>query len=570
MINTLTSQHTHSQLHQDTTCELHKKRPSSSDLLPPNVLTNFHLLSPSAQTTYYIVYDAISVADNQNYCIRALDIQSDFYLKDRSLALKYFMEELSYLCMRFDSEEKVADFSNLVVDDDRVALVMKPCATLRHLKQQGVAIDVEKMLKEVYSDICLISSRFGIHNLDLNMDTIFCSNECYFISDFATGTLINRNTWAIAKKTPKDQKNTRWAIHQLKHRRYLSPEQLNSKLSELPKDTSIEIYNLGLLCLELAGIEASDWEILPLEEDENHYAELLKIILQKLQKLKQSNSLLSLLNLMLAKDVPTRLIAKGILLLNESTQSTPSNHEHIIIQTIEKPKETLTIDFETIKDFTKLPKKKKGSKATPTAEKHVIQFETKCQLTENDLDELGLNITDVVKLWMPGLKAVRFRELEIDVSKAKILSESLFWPNLESLDLAENNIGDQGVKFLAENKTWVNLRSLNLSKNKIHAEGCEYLAKNETWPELRDLYLQYNDIGAKGAQNLAQNTTWTHLTSLQLTACNIGVAGAKSLVSNKKWLGLAFLGLLQNNVDQNTADYIKATAPWGHQVSISF
>ena len=573
-------------------------------LLPPSFLKSYRDFTFKHQSSYYRIYEATSLHNGKPYSIRVLDLESAFYLKNRNLAITLFMQELFYLSLRFGSLDLI-EFSAFEVFEDRIAFVMKPCANLKEIQhehqQKNVSetVDLEKLINELYNDVCLINSKFGIANIDIIMDNIFEVKESssFFISDWLTGT---RNEIIFSTDEIPDEtisifeKTISWLNQEPKDRRYAAPEQITSKFKEKKADTLAEIYVLAIFALEFLGVDYNDLESLVLETNENSYAIKLELITDRLvnQKLLTSSSKV-LLKAMLMRDSSRR--REAFQLLQKSTANSPLKYSPLRksispegkfykeeYNTMGNVKEKSSQKFE-IPTFTKAktllekdeameenrPSVKEAKSRESLSMPAMKLLEKTNEISFEILRKEHIDVSDAIAHASLNIESIILRQAGIGALEAKSISEGV-WPNLQMLDLAGNNLGNKGVEYIAQNKIWANLQTLNLSDNSIDGKGVRVLAENGVWTQLRILCLRHNYIDYDGVSHLARNRSWVSLQTLDLAENYIGSEGAKALANNESWAHLQYLTLLRNGVEESAIKYLKEVARWGKQASISY
>ena len=584
--------------------------PSIFNLLLPNILKNYKYFSLNQQSTYYRIYDAVSCHDRGTYSIMILDVESDFFLKDPNLATTLFLQELFSLCIRFGRSD-LLDLQNFEVYENRIAFVMKQCVNLSHLKmnqqKQKTSTEIETMIKEIYSDITLINSEFGVSNLELTLDSIFelKGSNAFFISDWTSG--VRTHFPLISEENDEKLSGTLKKVHcwinkNEKARRYVAPEQFDAKLNEIRTDTSVEIYTLALLALEFIGLNLADWEVLPMVTDNRNYSLILAMIVEKIASFKHQSSVGLLIKIMLTRDPQARLDARHFLqhiaatspekkaltkpsenanvsseLGTKSPKANADESEKTLIQK-SKTKDFMAQELKSLSSLARRntiqqPEPLDSSPANKTqANKSQVskqKIEKMTELTDKFLFSEGISLYNLPSLSFPCLEGVTLRKFNIGELEAQILS-GCKWKTLKSLDITGNNIGNRGVGYISAEGSWPNLQSLNLSSNNIDSKGMQPLAINSTWKQLRNLYLKNNLIGEEGAKYLAQNKSWVNLQQLDLADNTLLAEGAKYLAQNAVWLNLQALSLLRNGVDETAVKYIKENTRWGKQVSISY
>ena len=319
---------------------------------------NFEEISLSTARSNYLTFRAVSKTDDNIYTIRILNTQGDLYKKDRNLSVTLYLRELFYLCTRFGRNQldstltqeyrEILDFKNFEVGEgDSMAFVMKESAWLPNILQAKTpGFDLEKVIQEIYADVVFINSRFGVANIDIQIDNIFGFLDKvpseqpslgdqyqirYFLTDWASGYLIepadfltaDMNFSTISISSEISSKSILQEEKPISSKKYASPEEIRS--SELRTDTASEIYALGLMGLEITGLQQDIWDNLARNKNEGIYNIVLKEIIHRLaEACEQQSPICDLISMMLQQEPSGRLMSaqNSLLLVTTSPLST--------------------------------------------------------------------------------------------------------------------------------------------------------------------------------------------------------------------------------------------------------
>lgn len=519
----------------------------------------------------YVVLHAISFADEQPYTILLFNLHSKICAKNRDLALTLYLQEIFFLCARFgeyigkdqlklndDNENPgnfMLDFQNFTVEGDKIAFAMKQAHSLLELMEQNkesaksTIVDIEDMIEDMYASIHYANTRFGISNIDIRPETVFAIsihteesdqqiNE-YFITNWASGArkdaeLINQSVLSLRER----EKILRFI--KLKHdeedprQKFAVPQSFQNPT--LKSDTSADIYAMGLLGLELLGIQHKTWKSLLASEDPEMYDLVLNKIMQNLTKILEQE------------------LAQGE--LNEASQ-TRINEITTILSTLLK-----TEPKERMKGFKKLLSDIQAKRESENQNVNAFKFSDSLA---NDYEQLSKEMKELLK----GVNSASIKVILLDQKQLKVnfMDEIVLgilnkWFNLEQFNLTQNRIGDREAVIIGSNTTWKNLASLILTSNKIGDEGASAISKNTIWECLEHLDLSDNRIGDQGAVAIGSNSTWKNLKYLDLDSNMIGDGGASALGKNTTWVNLEVILLHYNEIGDNGAVAIGTNPTW--------
>ena len=580
--------------------------------LPSTIRSNFkNILQLSEKKdipiSNSIIFSATSNVDNQKCTIRLLNQKSELYKKDRDLAITLYLKELFYLSARFgafaeqrcnlmvEDKSSVIDFRNFVVERDSIAFVMKEVVMLNDLilmnqiEKGKSKIDISKMLKDVYSSLRYIHSEFSVLNIDIRLDNIFAIrnsqkkedfNYEYFVGDWASEALDTSNnisTFDLDQKSSALVERIQVLERNDQSRKYVAPEnlRLRSTFKSQRQTMASEIFALGLIALEAAGLDEKSWKTLSAIEDPKKYEMNIEMIIQQFSEKRSLGS------------QPKRdfIEIEGQHFVNNSTLSEP----HIVAAMLKKdPAERLKdslelLNIKTISDslcsevmqpILKRPEiiaeKIDEDKALVEEEEEKYQIIQPGKTISKDND-IYIDIKEVhpdIRELIENSQSKDVEEIDLhskslmDIDAVALIANATTWKNLKKLLLYSNLIGDKGIIAIGSSTCWKNLRVLDLARNKLGDEGCAAIGRNKTWSYLELLYLNKNEIGDKGAIAIGSNTTWKNLLELSFGFNKIGDEGAKAIGSNSTWVYLEELCLYHNDIGDEGAIAIASNNTW--------
>mgnify|MGYP000844791127 FL=1 len=166
---------------------------TQSLMVPPRLSLEYESINFVSKTSYYKIYEAISIPDKKPHIIRALDLDSELFQKNPNQATTLFIQELLRL---FCINPELVPIQSFESYDGRIAYAMKPYDSLEN--QIGAAaldtkIGFEKLIKDVIAE-----NEFFLKNLKFNSIELTLQNLCrekatdtWFVSDWGTSTLQN-------------------------------------------------------------------------------------------------------------------------------------------------------------------------------------------------------------------------------------------------------------------------------------------------------------------------------------------------------------------------------------------
>lgn len=255
--------------------------------------TDFKLVS---QTSYYKTYEAKARVTGQRHSLRILDTTSQLFLKDRNLAFTLFMQEILRLCMRLARTDTII-IENFDIYGDVVIFAMKPYYPIEKdfitKTQTTQTVDIEKMLKDILSDLNFLHTKLNIGGINIDSKNIFHIEEinCFFVGD-----------WSVAKPVENPNLLTNASMNTVEQEAWENKMFAN------------EIYTLGLLILELCGVTIPEFEDLLLVHSDEVYNFAVANLAKRMRGRGQSEAIQKLVPRMLQKN-PSEQIAINELLL---------------------------------------------------------------------------------------------------------------------------------------------------------------------------------------------------------------------------------------------------------------
>ena len=614
------------------------------ELIPKRIreeYNNFTQIGKSSSKSNYLSFRATSKLDDKPYTIRVLNIEGDLYKNKKNLSVKLYLQELFYLSARFgktqadiEPVEEMLLFDHFEVGDGgSMAFVMKdsiPLGELMQGKADEKAAWIEDFVRKVYDDLLFINSRFGISNIDINLDSICCFDASsaglsqsqgreYFITNWNSGSYIQKPFELMLKDSSVSiLEETAMKIDELfseieteatkitnleqsvTNRGSFTSEELKSITSQA--NSTPEVYCLGLLALELAGVPRNRWMDLVRIENQKNYAFILDSIVQSLTgDYGQPSSLCEIITEILQRDpqekskkakdksivsskikIHTELEKEynsQLLLEKEKFKKFLTELQVQLLTILEKlygdkiPQFELKDPEKSIHSALRLILQKVFSESQPT-HKRKLHTEVKDLLDSFHPDDVkqiflpSLSITDYDAITIgkntkwTNLSGLYLHNNQISDRGIIELTENQPLTNLEILDLRGNYITSEGAAKIGSNQSWVSLQQLWLYQNRIRDEGAIAIAGNKVWKKLECLDLSRNFISDEGAAALGGNVTWQMLKVLQLFENEIGNRGAIALASNKVWKNLKELDLEKNKIGYEGVKALTTNTTW--------
>ena len=637
---------------------------SGWERFPSNVVNrfkNFKLLCDQKDipTSVFLTYSATSINDGQSYTIRVLNHESLSYKKNRNQALTLYFQELFYLCARFgtftcekensleicDSKREyshVLDLKNFAVEGENIAFVMKETQSLKSVlsnEENKSKIDVERLIKDVLASLSYINSNFTAPYISLTLENIYAVQDValsgqpgfkYYIASWAAEipSEFSREDLKLDEEITKVQRElakkgllTRYAAPEI----VLEQEDDEEEDRRLQSYLASEIYSLGLVALEVAGIDYKTWKFLPHQEDSEIYGSVLETIVQRVKKLKSVNHrnyrwLGNLFAAMLKKDSNERIAETTRVLkdfMNLTSKLNPVSLESLdtkeldtrSVEEKEEEKEkvriadderedqnreaSLEIENTTVAASSKLSFVNfENSNKNYTRIIEILECEniTRIKMLAEPLDCIDAEILKTNETWTnleaidisdsgirnqnqiaaaigsnnnwKNLRKLALTKIGMSSGGAEMIGRNTSWLKLEELDLSNNDLGDKGVVVIGNNTTWKNLKKLCLRRNRISDEGAISIGRNLTWVKLEELQLSENSISDKGTQAIGSNTVWSNLKVLFLNNNNIHDEGAAALARNTLWVNLELLSLSSNWIEDKGAEILGGNMTW--------
>ena len=161
-------------------------------LIPPKLKQNYPDLKLVAETNYYKVYEGKSFLTGQKHAVRLLDIESEFFKKDKHAAATLFVQELLRLSSSLDNSDALL-IENFEIFEDKIGFVMKPYHSLQKelemLAQHGrTTIDLDKLVRSVVSDLTFLTKKMKLSPFGLYPKNIFRVEDpdAYFVADYVS------------------------------------------------------------------------------------------------------------------------------------------------------------------------------------------------------------------------------------------------------------------------------------------------------------------------------------------------------------------------------------------------
>ena len=226
------------------------------------------------QAEYYHIYEAIAQNTQEVCSIRILDLESEFYKHNPSLASTLFIQELLRICIKYPDSVLPEHFE---INNHVFSFITKKCCPLAE-KNDDKAIDIEKMIRRICSDM-----NFLIYQMKL-ADAISIDLENLYLID-KQGYLLSDWSRFLTKKSKGIKSNDALRIQ--------------------PGSSEIdEVYLLGMRAPQLNGISKDNLEPLAsIKIPKMHNAAIDSVM----EGLNQPEHVKKILRKMLDKDPRTRL-----------------------------------------------------------------------------------------------------------------------------------------------------------------------------------------------------------------------------------------------------------------------
>ena len=232
------------------------------------------------EATYYQIFEASSIETGELHTIRALNLNSDFVKKNYNHAATFFVQEILRITNRINSKEDFVVIESFEIENQKIAFVTKSLVALP--SQKPSTLELEKMIKDLIEDIGFLYSKMKLTDLTIDASNILYADDCntFFLSD-----------WSAAKPIQSED-----------FLKELAPSLMVAAELKIPKVAVKEMYKLGLLALNSAGLSYEEYQGLLEMTDEFAYINLLEDLSKKLEDLKQPKSVQRLVHRILQKE----------------------------------------------------------------------------------------------------------------------------------------------------------------------------------------------------------------------------------------------------------------------------
>ena len=594
-------------------------------LLPKTIrdeYKNFKEIVKSSPNSNYISFRATSKRDEKLYTIRVLNIQGDLYKTNKNHSIKLYLQELFYLSASFgrtqsdlESGDEVLFFQKFEVGDDgSMAFVMSNSLSLKEFtleKDNPKTIPIENFAKQAIADVLFINSRFGITDIEKSLENI-CSfdtgNELsplqegvssnYFITGWESGKVNTITDESVLRRTTMFEDEIRKSCQD----DYLEVEDLKELYPQ--NDLSAEIYSIGLLALEVAGMPKNVWKDLSKIENQRNYDLILESIIQSLSfEYGQSSSSCSFVSNMLSRENYRRLdeVKQKLLLpepptnlhealtrisqlmhplysskdlhrlieqlgnnnsLNdkrslESTYSTPG--EDIEEYKSELNEKSILVGGTSLKTTLKKSGPEQIMSEEHSSQLEIVSHDLKDYRTSGLLRKIQVQLLTILeKLFKEKTPTLRSMETEICIQDC--FKYIFRHPLIESQTI--NKTLHLEVKALLNNTNPQGLQGIILSSSKVSDLEAAFIGKCPKWTNLKAILLSNNQITDRGTKEIAENKTWPNLETLDLRGNLITDEGVAKIGLNQCWLSLKQLLLYQNRIGNEGAKKIAANTTW--------
>lgn len=200
-------------------------------LIPSRIQNAYNDLRLVSEASYYKVFEATSKLSDERHTLRALDTQCIHYRKNSDVVMTLFIQEALYLCARIGQTEALV-IENFEIEQERVVFVTKPFQSVR--KTTANVAQIEKMINDVTADLSFLYSKLQFTNFHMDQGKISFHQETneFFWTDWGASLT------SIGMK----------AKHEFE------PFKLDNE-SIIPSVLLEDMYNLGIIALEISGIE---------------------------------------------------------------------------------------------------------------------------------------------------------------------------------------------------------------------------------------------------------------------------------------------------------------------------
>lgn len=290
-------------------------------LVPEKLRMKYTDFEVVAETSYYKIFQATSVLNLRRYSIRIFDLDSSFAKTDINDAATLFLQEILCLCLRLGKPDssvvRIEDFA-INTELNQIGFVLPAQRSLQDIlsdcevSRQQPDLNVERLLKDVSSDLDFIYNRLKLHAPKVSPETIFYLKDLdsFFLGDWASAQTSNKflpedglRSHSSEISLPKMK-----AIQSSKSMPLPETEKLVIA-SDYPKKKGAEnIFNLGLIGLEACGIDKTLLSSLSdMKSSDIEHKNKLDTLSNELCKLRQSELVRSTIIQMLHKDPAVRI-----------------------------------------------------------------------------------------------------------------------------------------------------------------------------------------------------------------------------------------------------------------------
>mgnify|MGYP000859611706 FL=1 len=239
--------------------------------VPQQLQQRYRTIRSISQSTYFNTLECTFRSNQSKYFMRTIDPKSKFFKSEPSNSSTMFIQEALYLCTTTNHKEKTIKIEDFTMEKKKIAVVMKPYHSLAERRKDedaskkklknnaSINFEIEKMLRTVSADVDYLLTKMNFKKIALALDLIcyYTDTGTFFLCDWARSTVVEH-----AK----------------------SRNSLDSSGQEKIAEAAKEIYQLGLLSLELFGLAHRDLSFREQKSRCNFYAggESLKELVQKM------------------------------------------------------------------------------------------------------------------------------------------------------------------------------------------------------------------------------------------------------------------------------------------------
>lgn len=251
-------------------------------LLPPKIKLAYKDFTLISESVTQKVFEATCATTGQRHTIRLLDAESEIVKKDHNAAVTLFLQEILYLCSKIEDKTALI-IERFEIHEHTIGFVMKPFYPLRlELSKQEertkLQNDTEQIMKNLLADVKFLHTKMNSPDIALSLDNVFHlqNGNSFFIGD-----------WGSALIRAEEEK---------------SNKEVNEPSSKGNPLAVQEIYDLGLLLLEINGVKRQELEDLPKIKNEGMYHGALEFLAKTLNP----ESKQKLVKSMLTKEMANR------------------------------------------------------------------------------------------------------------------------------------------------------------------------------------------------------------------------------------------------------------------------